>query len=331
MSAVVLHAVLYGRKYVTPDGLGLNIYAVLVAGSGFGKDRPLKAMKQIATSINRGYLIGPNDVSSDSAIEYVLRHHPCLVLPLDEFAMVLSASGKMADPYARARRKSLLELFSSSTGDRVAKVRAADAGKNDKPPKPPILCPTLSILGTTTPSTFYNGLEGDAFSSGLMARLLVISVKKLPMLQAIDGVPEMPEALVADLKQAMAVVPSGGVLADVLKQDSTMRPRLIAAGWANGSVKDRLMQIRHWARDIGIADEQRGLIVNRAGDYTSKLATIRAISRDSSQPLLIVEDLEWALGIVLRTAPIDLCRAARSRLCAKRWLRRSVSAKTRKD
>jgi hypothetical protein len=81
MSAVVLHAALYGRKYATPDGLGLNVYVVLVAGSGFGKDRPLKAMKQIASSIKRGYLIGPNDVASDSAIEYVLRHNSCLVLP----------------------------------------------------------------------------------------------------------------------------------------------------------------------------------------------------------------------------------------------------------
>jgi RepB DNA-primase from phage plasmid len=299
MSAVVLHAALYGRKYVTPDGLGLNIYAVLIAGSGFGKDRPLKAMKQIATSINRGYLIGPNDVSSDSAIEYVLRHHPCLVLPLDEFGMVLSASGKMADPYARARRKSLLELFSSSTSDWVAKVRAADAGKKDKPPKSPIICPTLSVLGATTPSTFYNGLEGEAFSSGLMARLLVISVDKLPLLQSIDGVPEVPEDLVADLKQAMAMIPRGGVLAEVLKQDSTIKPHFVAAGWADNNAKDRLMQVRHWAREIGIADERRGLIVNRAGDYTSKLATIRAISRDPSNTLVRVEDIEWAFGIVL--------------------------------
>jgi RepB DNA-primase from phage plasmid len=298
MSAVVLHAALHGRKYVTPDGLGLNIYAVLVAASGFGKDRPLKAMKQIATSINRGYLIGPNDVSSDSAIEYVLRHHPCLVLPLDEFGMVLSASGKMADPYARARRKSLLELFSSSTGDWVAKVRAADAGKKDKPPKPPIICPTLSVLGATTPSTFYNGLEGDAFSSGLMARLLVISVDKLPTLQGIDGVPAVPEGVVADLKQAIAKVPSGGDLAEALRRDSTSRPHFVVAGWADENAKNRLMQIRHWARDISIADDRRGLIVNRAGDYTSKLATIRAISRDPSNTLVRVEDIEWAFGIV---------------------------------
>jgi hypothetical protein len=301
MSAVALHAALYGRNHVTPDGLGLNIYVVLVAGSGFGKDRPLKAMKQVAASVNRGHLIGPNDVSSDSAIEYVLRHQPCLVLPLDEFGMVLGASGKMGDNYARARRKSLLELFSSSTVDWVAKVRASDAGKTDKPPPSPILCPTLSILGATTPSTFYSGLESEAFNCGLMARLLVISVEKLPTLQGIDGVPEMPEALVANLKQAMAMVPSGGVLAEVLKQDSTMKPKLIAAAWADSDVKDRLMQIRYWARDIGIADERRGLIVNRAGDYTSKLATIRALSRDPSLPSVNLADIEWAFGIVLNS------------------------------
>lgn len=311
MSAVVLHAVLYGRKYVTPDGLGLNIYAVLVAGSGFGKDRPLKAMKQIAASINRGHLIGPNDVSSDSAIEYVLRHNPCLVLPLDEFGMVLSASGKMADPYARARRKSLLELYSSSTGDWVAKVRASDAGKHNKPPKPPVLYPTLSVLGATTPSTFYNGLEGDAFSSGLMARLLVVSVDKPPTLNAIDGVPQMPESLIAELDQALSMVPSGSKLADALKQDSTMKPQLVAAHWADEKPKDRLMQVRRWARDIGIADERRGLIVNRAGDYTSKLATIRAISRDSSNPLVGVEDIEWAFSIVLNSIAIVEDGAAR--------------------
>jgi hypothetical protein len=155
MSAVVLHAALFGRQYVTPDGLGLNVYVVLVAGSGFGKDRPL--LKQVATSVKRGYLIGPNDVSSDSAIEYVLRHQPCLVLPLDEFGMMLSSSGKFSDPYARARRKALLELYSSSTGDWVAKVRAGDAGKNNKPPKPAILCPTLLYWGPQLPAHFTMG------------------------------------------------------------------------------------------------------------------------------------------------------------------------------
>ena len=182
---------LYGRKYVTPDGLGLNVYiVVLVAGSGFGKDRPLKAIKANRLKRQARDLRSSDRTTypPDSAIEYL----PYVInrvwfCQLIQFGMVLSASGKMADPYARARRKSLLELYSSSTGDWVAKVRASDAGKNNEPPKPPISCPTLSVLGATTPSTFYSGLEGDAFSSGLMARLLVVSIEKPPALQAIDS------------------------------------------------------------------------------------------------------------------------------------------------
>jgi hypothetical protein len=60
-------------------------------------------------------------------------------------------------------------------------------------------------------------LEGDAFSSGLIARLLVVLVEIPPTLQSIDGVPEMPESLVADLERAISMVPSGGKLADALK------------------------------------------------------------------------------------------------------------------
>jgi len=78
-----------------------------------------------------------------------------------------------------------------------------------------------------------------------------------------------------------------------------MKPRLVAASWGDDSTKDRLMKVRNWAREIGFDDDRRGLIVNRAGDYTSKLATIRALSRDPSMHVVTVEDIDWAFGIVL--------------------------------
>ena len=65
----------------------------------------------------------------------------------------------------------------------------------------------LSILAGTTPATFYDGLEDDAFSSGLMARLLVISVDTLPPLNQIDGFPEVPSALIEKMNAAIAAIP----------------------------------------------------------------------------------------------------------------------------
>jgi hypothetical protein len=300
MSAVALHAGLFGRRWLTPDGLGLNLYIAHVAGSGFGKDRPLKAMAQLAESVGHGHIIGPNDVASDSALEMILRQHPSQVLPLDELGMLLSASGRSSDAYARARRKAMLELYSSATSSWVAKTRASDF-QNGQQPKPKIQWPTLSFLGATTPSTFYEGLEDDAFRSGFIARLIVVAVDQPPKRQRIDGYPEVPQPLIDRLSEALSFEAVTPAFAKVMAAESATKPRYSTARWADDATAFRLEQIRDWARDVGIADERRGQIVNRAGDHTSKLATIRAISRCPKTPVVIIDDIEWAFGIVLRS------------------------------
>ncbi|MCK1357349.1 DNA-primase RepB domain-containing protein [Bradyrhizobium sp. 199] len=297
-SALALHAAMFGRRFLTPDGLGLNLYIANVAGSGFGKDRPLKALAQIADAIDMGHIVGPNDVASDSAIEVILRQNACQVLPLDEMGIFLGASGRNSDSYLRARRKALLELYSSATSPWVAKVRASDAA-NGKEPKPKIIWPTLSVLGATTPPTFYEGLEDDAFASGFMARLNVVAVDQPPQRQRINGYPEVPRQLVDHLLDAVNV--EGGTFAGKVIADPYKKPNYLVVRWFNDEAALRLDQIRDWALQVALADERRGQIVNRAGDHTSKLATIRAISRDSKRPMVTVDDLEWAFGIVLRS------------------------------
>ncbi|MDF0521790.1 DNA-primase RepB domain-containing protein [Bradyrhizobium yuanmingense] len=297
-SAVALHAAMFGRRFLTPDGLGLNLYIANVAGSGFGKDRPLKALGQIADAIGMGHIVGPNDVASDSAIEVILRQYACQVLPIDEMGIFLSASGRGSDSYLRARRKTLLELYSSATSPWVAKVRASDAA-NGKDPKPKIIWPTLSILGATTPPTFYEGLEDDAFASGFMARLIVVAVDQPPKRQRINGYPEVPRQLVDRLLEAVSV--DGGPFAGKIIVDPYKKPSYAVARWFDEEAALRLDQIRDWALQVALADERRGQIVNRAGDHTSKLATIRAISRDPRSPTVTVNDLEWAFGIVWRS------------------------------
>jgi hypothetical protein len=84
MSAVSFLAGYFGRRVLTPTGLGLNHYTALVAPTGFGKDRPLSALSQMAAAVGQPKIVGPRDFASDSAIEYLLRHRPCQVLPLDE-------------------------------------------------------------------------------------------------------------------------------------------------------------------------------------------------------------------------------------------------------
>jgi hypothetical protein len=112
----------------------------------------------------------------------------------------------------------------------------------------------------------------------------------------------VPESLIDKLDDSMeSAYPGANGLTEAVLRDSTLKPTYTTAKWSDEHATNTLEAIRLWARDIGIADERRGQIVNRAGDHTSKLATIRAISRDPADPTVEVEDIEWAFAIVWRS------------------------------
>ncbi|MCK1728260.1 DNA-primase RepB domain-containing protein [Bradyrhizobium sp. 142] len=251
-SALALHAGIFGRRYLTPEGLGLNLYIANVAGSGFGKDRPLKAIGRLAEAMGMSHIVGPNDLASDSAVEAILRFYPCQVFPLDELGIFLSASKKNSDSFLRARRKAFLELYSSSTSSWVAKMRASDMA-NGQTPKSKIIWPTVSFLGATTPTTFYDGLEEDAFSSGFIARLIVTAVDQPPTRQRIRGYPAVPAALLKKLLDA-----AGGSFSGKINPDPYKIPVHHTAQWADRDAELRMDQIRDWALQVALADERRG-------------------------------------------------------------------------
>jgi hypothetical protein len=190
-----------------------------------------------------------------------------------------------------------LELYSSTTSAWVAKVRAGDTA-NGQAPKPKIHWPTLSFLGATTPTTFYEGLGADAFGSGFVARLIVVAVDTPPPRQRVSGYSEFPKELADELIAAMTI---GSPMSEAMQRSAGEKPKYRKAEWASGEAACRLDQIRDWARDAGGEDERRDQIVNRAGDHTTKMATIRALSRDPVQPRVTVDDIEWAFGIVRRS------------------------------
>jgi hypothetical protein len=55
MSAIAAMSVFFGRRCVGPTGLGLNIYLVMVAPTGFGKNRPLTAGCQLESEADGGF------------------------------------------------------------------------------------------------------------------------------------------------------------------------------------------------------------------------------------------------------------------------------------
>lgn len=293
IGALAFLAAFYGRRYVGPTGAALNVYLIGIAGPGFGKDHPRKCVEMLGYDANMQFLIGPNEVTSDSAIEKVVRKRPCFVMPWDEVGVMLqSVSGRQSQSWTRSIRKALLELYSRSTGVWTGKEHATldrDASGD------PVHCPTVSILGMSTPTEFYAGITDGNLQDGMVARMTIINAKKRPDRHDVPPILKVPPELIEKMKAAVAAYPMQSNLAGI--RDPRTKPHLHAATWGEGAIK-KWKAIEQWQLEQQDEKPEYEGIVGRCAEQTIKIATIKAISRDAVAPCVTVADVDWGYAIV---------------------------------
>lgn len=295
IASISFLSALFGRRYVTPTELGLNIYLIGIAGPGFGKDHPRRAIEMLGHYATVQHLIGPNDVTSDSAIEKVVRRRPCFVMPLDEIGfMFQSMSGKNASSWARSIRKTLLELYSKSTAVWTGKEKADD--KQDSSGDP-VWFPTVSLLGMSTPTEFYAGITEANFSDGFMARLTIIEAVNAPKRQEGKSLLDKPNLLVQAIQNSF---PLESKLNAVAYRDSKQKPKLHRCEWGEGA-KQRWKDYEQWQLDYMADKPEYEGIVGRTAEQTLKIASIRAIGRNPGKPVVELDDVEYGYAIVQRS------------------------------
>jgi hypothetical protein len=93
LAALAIMGTFISRRYVGPSaGIAPNLYLVGLASTGRGKDGPLKAAKNIFASSGMTHFLGAGDVSSDAAIERLIREKPACLLTMDEIGTCWSAA-----------------------------------------------------------------------------------------------------------------------------------------------------------------------------------------------------------------------------------------------
>lgn len=298
LSGLSYVATMFGRQVVGPTGAGVNLYLVGIAGPGFGKEHAHKTLHTLALDTGMQSLIGPGEVTSGSAIEKVARRRPVFVMPWDEMGVVLqSVTGAGSSSWAKTIRKVLLEVFSKSTSVWSGKEHA-DPLKDSS--ADPIFAPTISLYGMSTPTTFYRGLTEETLSDGFVARLVVVEAKVRP--ERHDAPPLMvtPASLIKMLKEARAALP----VSDTAKANwcnANMRPHLYTIPWADEAAEMKWLSIEDWQYEQIEEHGAHDGLIGRTAEHVVKIATVRALSNNPSDPRVTVEDVEWAYAVVQRS------------------------------
>lgn len=298
VSALGLVAGIYGRAY-NISGSGLNLYIVLVARSAIGKEAMHSSISKLshimmssgATAFSN--FVDFSDYASGPALVKAISNSAC-----GSFVNVAGEWGrklrKMSDDHTEGPMSSLRTVMTnlyqkSSAGTIVGGIGYSDKEKN--------IASTngvaYSMIGETTPDTFYESLTNTMMQDGFMSRFIVIEYAGLrPEFNTANSVP-IPEDLKEILLTGAGIVmqcPPGGFY-DV----ATSREAQIMLDAFD----------KHCDQQINATDDESWRQMwNRAHLKTLKVAALLAVTENPMAPIVTEEHAEWALNLIHRDISI---------------------------
>jgi hypothetical protein len=183
VGALGLLAGICGRRWTTYTDAGLNLYVILVARSAIGKEAMHDGVSRLIKMATQVPLLGPgsrfvdySDFASGPALQKAVAANPCFVNVTGEFGHKLNmiANAKQPDSPAMSLRRSMTNLFSKSGLDGVTGgIKYSDMSKSVES----VEGVAYSLIGETTPATFYELLTPAMMADGFMSRFSVVEYK----------------------------------------------------------------------------------------------------------------------------------------------------------
>ena len=321
MGAISLMGILCGNVY-SVYGLGLNIYTLLVAPSTFGKNAIHTGIKSILDQMMCyavQYYGGDNElfemihslfpkdrVASGPALTNNLSESPSNTysVNIDEIGEKF-ADMKKKTSHAHGVLVTMLEQSESSALNGL--FTGSDYADKDKNIKP-VQRPSINVLATTTPETFYKEIDINQITNGTINRFIMFDCSKdsFPMANTNKKnmlEPELVGKLVELLKYAR--MEDKGSL-DLSSSDIHSKNTVIQFHPSTEEnmrllmINEMMMKNKHLYDN----DNVKLALIGRKNAQIMKLAGLLAISENFKMPVIHNSHLKWAKNIVDYTSSV---------------------------
>jgi hypothetical protein len=292
-ASIGLMAGICGRAY-NVSSKGLNQYVLLLAKTGTGKETVASGIDKIMREVrvqcpSAVEFLGPSAIASGQAIIKHLAKQPCCVAIVGEFGLVMqSMCSEHADANKILLRKTLLELYMKSGSQDTLRATWYSDKRDDTPS---VASPAFSILGESTPSTYYTGLDESMIAQGLLPRFMVIEYNgQRPQFNKKHASVKPSEAFITRVSELCenchSLMAHGRVVEIQLDSD--------AEAFLDEYEKKTTDSINN--SDLVLANE----LWNRASLKMVKLAALIAVGNNPYAPLVSLPDIKWAHDLVER-------------------------------
>jgi hypothetical protein len=288
-AALGLMAGVCGKVWVIPKS-GLNLYIVLVARSGIGKEALHDGISDLICAALphcpvAGNFVDFSEYASGPALIKGLALNQCFVNVSSEIGRRFVAMAANRDPSMQSLRTQMTSLYGKSAPSSITGgISYSDQEKNVESMKGI----AFSIVGETTPGTFYESLTPAMMEDGFMSRFCVIEYQGDRPDKNRAQLAQPPEQLVRDLAALMTH-------ADLALAAGNNQMVAFSAG------ATELLELFYNRCADGVRstdDEARRQVWNRAHLKALRVAALLAVGDQHLNPVVSEEQAQWAISLI---------------------------------
>jgi hypothetical protein len=297
-AAIALCSVVMGRNYRTQYGNKTSLYFIIVAKSTEGKEHPQQCIEKALTAADLTQLIGGSGYTSAGAVYTALLKSPSHIAIIDEIGKLLKMSRAKGNAHAEAALDKLVEAFGRQDGILRPPQYSFMTAKNPQETNERVVhSPAITMIGATTPNTFFENLTNDLVKDGFLGRCIVVESQQPRQLTRFVNRTDAP-AQVIDWCRAVHV--SGAVagnLSDV--SPAEVAPHTIDLHFTEACTP-LMSAFEADLNDAKNAGEGEGLdvLLGRTLEKALKLSMIACKAENPANREILPHHLEWAIAYV---------------------------------
>ena len=300
-AAIALAATCMQRIYRSNLANFTSLYVVMVAKSTEGKEHPQSCVERALTAAGLQDLIAGSGYTSAGAVFSALLRQPSHLAIVDEMGKLLKLSRSKGNANSEAAIDKLVEAFGKLNGVMRPPIYSTmtlnKAQASAMSASAMIHNPAISLLGATTPATFYGSLTDDLVQDGFLGRLLVIESSQPRQLARFVDQTDPPERVVKWCQQVHAPAGREGNLAELSMAEM---PANTVAMHIHDECQDLMRAFESELNRLKDQYESEGLdvLLGRTFEKALRLAMIAAKATDVQTTQVRLAHLEWAISYV---------------------------------
>lgn len=287
-----------GKAWSIPQS-GLNLYIILVARSAIGKESMHSGLSYILARLRESIpqaqsFVDYNEFASGQALIKACAANPCFVNVSGEWGRKLrrlSNEDKADGPMATLRTVMTNLYQKSGPAAMVGGLSYSKAENNIGS----VTGVSYSMIGETTPGTFYEALTESMMEDGFLSRFTIIEYTG-------DRPPANPRARLVELDDALAEA-IAGLCAQSIALLSRFQNCPVQFSEEASIMLDKFD--KECDREInGTNEEAWRQMWNRAHLKTLRISALLAVADNWVNPVIMKHHVEWGLEVVRRDIKI---------------------------